>query len=95
MPELAAGLVTSCSHVFPFKFISASVFQRLLKTRRSDRAEILRVVVDVIPHNLSEGNVKLMLEEAGTMKTDILSGKFCRSRGHVHIEPLTSMKDSP
>ena len=54
-----------------------------------------RVVVDLIPHNSTEGIVKAMLEEVVVVDTSSLFGKTARSpEGNVDVEPPSSMDDS-
>ena len=53
------------------------------------------VVVDLIPHNSTEGIVKAMLEEVVAADTTLLSRKTARSpEGNVDVEPPSSMDDS-
>ena len=53
------------------------------------------VVVDLIPHNSTEGIVKAMLEEVVAVDTSSLFGKIAWSPdGNVDIEPPSSMDDS-
>ena len=54
------------------------------------------VVVDLIPHNFTEGIIKAMLEEVVAADTSLLIGKTARSpEGNVDVEPPSSMDDSP
>ena len=53
------------------------------------------VVVDLIPHNSTEGIVKAMLEEVVAVDTSLLSRKTALSlKGNVDVEPPGSMNDS-
>ena len=52
-------------------------------------------VVDLIPHNSTEGIVKAMLEEVVAAETSLLFGKTARlPEGNVVVEPPSSMDDS-
>ena len=53
------------------------------------------VVVDLIPHNSTEGIFKVILEEVVAADTSLLFGKIAWSpEGNVDVEPLSSMDDS-
>ena len=53
------------------------------------------VVVDLIPHNSTEGIVKAMLEEVVVADTSLLFGKTARSpERYVDVEHSSSMDDS-
>ena len=53
------------------------------------------VVIDLIPHNSTEGIVKAMLEEVVAADTSLLFEKTARSpEGNVDVEPPSSMDDS-
>ena len=53
------------------------------------------IVVDLIPHNSTEGIVKAMLEGVVVADTSSLYGKTARSpEGNVDVEPPRSMNDS-
>ena len=53
------------------------------------------VVVNLIPHNSTEGIVKAMLEEVVIADTSLLFGKKARSpEGNVDVEPPSPMDDS-
>ena len=53
------------------------------------------VVVDLIPHNSTEGIVKAMLEKVVAADTSLLFGKTAWSpEGNVDVEPPSSMDDS-
>ena len=52
------------------------------------------VVVDLIPHNSTEGIIKAMLEEVVAADTSSLFGKTARSpEGNVDVEPPSSKDD--
>ena len=54
-----------------------------------------RVAIYSIPHNFTEGIIKMMLEEVVEVDTSLLFGRITRSpEGNVNVEPPSSKDDS-
>ena len=93
--KLGSGDHALNSSRFPSRFDRAPVYRRLPEILHRNSTKFCMAIVDLIPHNSTEGIVKAMLEEVVAVDTNLLSGKTARSlKGNVDVEPPGSMNDS-
>lgn len=93
--ELGSGDHALNSSGFPSRFDRAPVYRRLPEILHRNSTKFCMAIVDLIPHNSTEGIVKAMLKEVVAADTSSLSRKTARSPGgNVDIEAPSSEDNS-